>query len=378
MSFSDKKMVYMLLCGGAIAISLNLAAIAAAIPVISVGLGLPEFDVAKVITYYMIPYGIGALMYAPLTNRLTYRTILVGSMLGFGIGCMICGLAQTLEVLLAGRVLMGLSGSGAIPLGLMIIGELFDRDVRGRLVGLFFSSSFVANFVGIALVAFTDWQWIFYVPGILALIMAVAFLVLGKGLLSHRNQAKVSYQISLSNPVIVKIFIWVFAISFLYHAVQKWYGVYMSQDYGLDKKMISLLFIVSMLGGTVGQNIGGWISDKYSRVLTCYVGVIGLGLSVMALAGHYSVVVLAIILFLATAFWTVGHNGLSTILTDASHQDRPVMASLNSSMRFLSGGVGFLISGFFVEKSFSSTFLTIGILMVLLTFVLKYLVRAQT
>jgi hypothetical protein len=63
-----------------------------------------------------------------------------------------------------------------------------------------------------------------------------------------------------------------------------------------------------------------------------------------------------------SAGWTVGHNGLSTVLTDFPDADRPTIASLNSSVRFFSGGLGFCVSAVFVEKSFSMTFFSIGVL----------------
>jgi len=124
----DKKYVYALICFGCLTISFNVAAIAAAVPVISVDLGLSDLLVAKIIPYYLIPYGLGALIYAPLTRYISYRWVYFITMSLYGLFCLICGFATNLDLLLVGRIGMGITASSAIPLGLMLIGEFFDKE----------------------------------------------------------------------------------------------------------------------------------------------------------------------------------------------------------------------------------------------------------
>ena len=81
--------------------------------------------------------------------------------------------------------------------------------------------------------------------------------------------------------------------------------------------------------------------------------------------------VLAAILAVLSTGWTIGHNGVSTVLTDFPEEHRPEIASLNSSVRFVSGGLGFQLSSLFVEKSFGITFFCFGILMLVSSILLK-------
>jgi hypothetical protein len=80
------------------------------------------------------------------------------------------------------------------------------------------------------------------------------------------------------------------------------------------------------------------------------------------------------VLFAISVCWTIGHNGLSTVLADFPDEDRPIIASLNSAVRFISGGLGFQFSALFVGASFGLTFLGIGILILLLAYILKYII----
>ena len=108
------------------------------------------------------------------------------------------------------------------------------------------------------------------------------------------------------------------------------------------------------------------------------IGIVGLSVSICLLFGHYSKFILGAILLSISVFWTIGHNGISTVLTDFSNEDRPIIASLNSSVRFISGGLGFYVSSFFVAKSFSGTFLVIGICLMILAAFLKYVVPTNS
>jgi hypothetical protein len=65
--------------------------------------------------------------------------------------------------------------------------------------------------------------------------------------------------------------------------------------------------------------------------------------------------------------WTINHSALSTILTDFPEKIRSEVASLNSSIRFISGGIGTSLSAIFMSKNFSLTFLSYGIMLLIMS-----------
>lgn len=370
----NKKIVFLLICLGNITISFNLAAITAAIPVISADLGLLDFLVAKIIPYYLMPYGIAALIYAPLTRFFSYRLVLAVAMILYAMACYFCALVKDLNLLFLGRAVMGIAAAGAIPVGLMVIGEFYEKNIRGRLVGIFFGCTFVASLAGVILGGFADWRWLFIIPAFLGVFLAALLFSYPSVLLQKKHLGHINYLQSLRNPRILRVFLFIFVISFLYHGVHMWYGVYLSRIYHLDKLAISGFFVMTLMGGFIGQLLGGVISDLKGREVACTSGVVGLGLSTIFLFPTYPLFILAFVLLSISMCWTIGHNGLSTILTDFPDEDRPIIASLNSSVRFFSGGLGFQVSSLFVEQSFKLTFLGIGILILLLTFILKFII----
>lgn len=368
---NHSKLIIFLICLGNIAISFNTAAVAAAIPNISAALGVPEFAAAKLVPFYMIPYGLGALLYAPLTRFFAYRRCLILAMATYAAASLVSACSRSLEQILLAQVVAGIAAASSTPLSLMIIGEFFGKDIRGRLVGTYFGCSFFASMVGMIFMGTLDWRWLFFIPFIIAAVNAVSLGLLKIPQLNSRHKESVNYWKALNKDHIRPVFIFIFAMSFLYHAVHKWYGIYLNQEYGLGKEAISFILILVAVCGLAGQQVGGYISDKKGRLTACYVGLAGLAVGVVFLVGHYPVALLTVVLGLISISWTMSHNSVSTILTDFPDEDRPVIASLNSSVRFVSGGLGFSLSKYFVEKNFGLTFLGIGILFFLMLFVVK-------
>ena len=311
----------------------------------------------------MIPYGLGALLYAPLAGRFSFKMILAGTMVVYSVTNFVCATAHSIQIILWARILMGLAASSVIPLCLIWIGALFPKEIRGRLVGLFFSTSFVASVLGIVVSGIFPWRWLFLIPALLAAVTAMLIIVGVDIQLGKENFKRIDYLGVLKNFEIRNVLIFIFAISFLYHGVHKWLGVYLNRMYHAPQWTISFFFMLIAVFGAVGQNLGGYVTDKIGRRVACEAGVFILSLTTMLLWGRYPFFVLGIILSLFSIGWTIGHNGVSTVLTDFPDENRAEIAGLNSAVRFLSGGLGFFLGGSFVEKDFGLTFLGFGVLM---------------
>lgn len=348
-----------------------MAAIEAAIPSIASDLNLGAFLTAKIIPAYLIPYGLGALIYAPLARYVNFRSIMVITMAIFAVSNFVCAQACDMGFFFLPRLLTGLAGSASIPLGLILIGKMFEKNVRGRLVGLFFGCSFMASIVGVFLSGVAHWRWLFYFPSVLGILAAFLAFFLKSPDLDSKEKISVNYFNIIYNKKIRNIFIFIIIISSLYYGVHKWFGVYLSQEYGLSQFTISMFFVMMAVTGFLGQIFGGIISDHKGRVLSCLIGIVLLGASSALMVGHYPLFILVILLCGTAVGWAVGHNGASTVLTDFPEEHRAEVASLNSAVRFFAGGLGFMVSAPFVQKNFGGTFFVIGLLILCLTFFLR-------
>ena len=368
---TERRLIFGLLMLGSLTISFNFSAVAASIPSISASLGLSAFSVSKIVPFYMIPYGLGALLYAHLTRVFFYRYIFIVSYLVYALMNLASAFSHDLTVLLMAQAGAGIAAACSTPLSLMIIGDLFHRKIRGRLIGGYFGASFLASILGMVCMGILSWHWLFLIPGIFSFITVLLFVFFKTDLLNRRHDEEVNYLKVFSHKEIRNIFAFIFAMSFLYHGLTKWYGVFLNQQYAMDNKAVSLFLILSSSFGLLGQQVGGYFTDKRGRIFSSRLGLIILSLGAIALGLCFPKWIVPVILGSISIGWTISHNSISTVLTDFPDADRPMIASLNSSVRFISGGLGFSVAKFFVEKSFSTTFLIIGVIFLLINIVIN-------
>src|SRR5512135_2967456 len=91
---------------------------------------------------------------------------LVGLALFVG-GSALCGLSQSMVMLIVFRAIQGLGAGAVQPVAFTIVGDLFEPRQRARMQGVFSSVWGVAAILGPALggviTATVGWRWVFYI-----------------------------------------------------------------------------------------------------------------------------------------------------------------------------------------------------------------------
>ncbi len=145
------------------------------------GLSAPATDSEWVITSYLAANAIILPISGWLGVRLGRRRYFLLSIAIFTAASALCGMATSLNALIAFRVLQGLAGGGLQPSSQGILLDAFPPEKQGTAMTLFRMAALLAPVVGPTLGGFiTDnygWPWIFYlnVPvGLAALVMCSA------------------------------------------------------------------------------------------------------------------------------------------------------------------------------------------------------------
>lgn len=371
---SSPKIIFFLLCFEGAVISFNIASIAAIVPAIALDLGRDKFELTRMISYYMLPYGLSALIYAPLVKKYSVKSIKLACLFIFTLASLVSGLSTTVSMLFSSRIVAGIAASATIPIALILTGELAQREVRGRMVGAFFSSTFIASLSGVLLSGILPWRQLFILPAIFAGIN----LILVTFYFNFKSKAgydfKVSYAQIIKDKRIFGIFTYILILSMVYHGVYNWLGVYFS-SLNFHQLRVSLLLSLVGFSGIFGQLFGGWVTDKKGRVFAATSGLILLSLATGLLIKPFSFAYLAVTLFVFGIGWTMNHNAVSTVLTDFPDKLRPELASLNSAVRFASGGMGVSLAGIFMRKSFDLTFFALGLIILFLAVITKRILK---
>src|SRR3989338_5545877 len=115
-SVPNSRVIFALLWLEGAVVSFNTACVAAVIPAIAADLHRSSFEIAKVISFYMIPYGLAALIYAPLVKRYSVRAIKVACLLVFALASLIGGLSTSACGLFTSRVFAGIASNPTTPI----------------------------------------------------------------------------------------------------------------------------------------------------------------------------------------------------------------------------------------------------------------------
>ena len=102
-----------------------------------------------------------------LGDRFGRRRVFVVGTIWFALASLLCGLAPSIELLVAARALQGVGGALLTPGSLAMIAGLFEGEERGRAIGLWSGltglASAVGPFVGGWLIDAAGWRWVFLI-----------------------------------------------------------------------------------------------------------------------------------------------------------------------------------------------------------------------
>jgi MFS transporter, DHA2 family, multidrug resistance protein len=165
-----------------LAVGLDVTVLSVALPTLAAAIKASESDLQWFSSGYALALAAGRLPAGVLGDRFGRKRILLGALVVFGIGSVVCAYSVNSVEFIAGRVLLGLAGSAIVVMALSVLTVLFSEDERPRAVGIWAAANFVALPVGPIfggwLLTNFWWGWIFLMNVPVALLGIVAVLVL--------------------------------------------------------------------------------------------------------------------------------------------------------------------------------------------------------
>ncbi len=163
--------------------NIDTTAMATALPSMARNLAVPTLQLNLVITVYLLSLAVFLPLSAWLADRFGARRMFCISIAVFSLASGVCGLAQSLPVLVASRVLQGFGAALMMPVGRLILLRSMPAEamlsvmvwytlppVLGRMAGPLLAG---------AIVSITTWHWIFFVNlplGLVAIALALKFV----------------------------------------------------------------------------------------------------------------------------------------------------------------------------------------------------------
>lgn len=165
--------------------------VSVATPAIRDDLGTDYNSVIWVTSAYLLAYAVPLLITGRLGDRFGPKRIYMIGLTIFTLASLWCGLTDSVEWLIAARVVQGLGASLMTPQTMAVITRTFPADSRGKAMALWGATAGVATLVGPVLggvlVDHAGWEWIFIINVPVGLIGFVAAARLVPHLPTHSH-----------------------------------------------------------------------------------------------------------------------------------------------------------------------------------------------
>jgi DHA1 family bicyclomycin/chloramphenicol resistance-like MFS transporter len=281
------------------------------LPDIAQSLNATIVQVQLTIAFYLLGFGVGQIVYGPVSDRFGRRPVLLIAIVLYGLATVACALAQSIDALIAARFVQALGGAGAIVLARAVVRDIYSGVRAGRELSLMGSitglAPIAAPMIGGVLQTAFGWRSCFILLVTFAVVAgsAAAFLLpetlrqrtpgpfslrsmgaLYRSVLVHRGFLA---NLGILTTTFIGLFAWVSGAPI----------VMQGEVYGLTPLVFGITFAIGAAGYVAGTFIASRIVMRLGldRMM-------GIGTVMMAAGGLVMVVVLA--LGLANVVWFVG------------------------------------------------------------------------
>jgi AAHS family 4-hydroxybenzoate transporter-like MFS transporter len=284
---------------------------------------------------------IGSLLFSMLADKIGRRPVLIGATLFFAVITIFTARAISVQELLLLRFLAGIGFGSIIPSVTALVGEYSPQ--RSRIVAIMITTTLgvnggamISGFVSAWLIPTFGWASVFYVGGVVPLVIAVVmFFRLPESMqfliLRHRKPEKVvqwmkrivpkaaaggavEYVIREENrrgvPLVhlfregrtmVTILLWIinFMNLLMVHSLASWLPTVI-QDAGYSTSTAVLVATVLQIGGVIGTFVLAWLIGRrgFVPVLTTSLALAGVTIALIGQSG-LSLAVLTAVVFVA-------------------------------------------------------------------------------
>jgi DHA2 family multidrug resistance protein len=136
------------------------------LPQIRGALSATQDQVAWIVTLYLVAAAVATPLTGWIAGRLGWRRFMAGTLVGFTVSSVLCGLAGSLETLIAARVAQGLFGAPLMPLGQGILLASFPRHMHPLVLMMWGVGGVMGPVLGPVLgglvAEWLDWRWVFF------------------------------------------------------------------------------------------------------------------------------------------------------------------------------------------------------------------------
>lgn len=311
---------------------------------------------------YGISAGISGLLTAGFADSFDRKKLLLFFYIGFIVGTLFCGLANTYHLLIAARIFTGIFGGVIGSISMAIVADLFSFQQRGRVMGFmqmgFGASQVLGIPISLAIANRLGWQAPFLMIVGLATIIWLVIIFKLKPITKH---LETKHEKNAFRHLLDTLAKREYRVGFLATAllslggfmIMPWGSTFSINNLHLTKEQLPSLFMVSGIGSLIIMPIVGKISDKINKftlfaIASVWVMVMVMVYTTLTPVPVWVVMIINVLMMIGIMSRMVPSMALATALPDM--KDRGAFMSINSSLQQMAGGLAAGVSGLIVYQ----------------------------
>jgi DHA1 family inner membrane transport protein len=230
------------------------------IPQIAQGLNVQASTAALLTTAFSLPYALIQPLLGALADMFSKTRLMLICLLLVTVAAIVCGLAKSFEILVAGRMIAGLAAGGVVPIAFALVGDkilVHERQVAmGRLLFAIMTGNLLGATCAGVLGDLIGWRGVFFATGLFGAIVLVAAVAGFRGTVEPAGRFELStlgpnYRAIFSNPLAKICFSAVFLEALFMYGVFPYIATLL-YDSGVTQASIAGLVIAGFgLGGAI-------------------------------------------------------------------------------------------------------------------------------
>jgi predicted MFS family arabinose efflux permease len=345
-------------------VSIDIRILAPVLPSISLSLGSSPGSVGLAMTTYAIAYGVGQLLYGPLSDRLGRIVVVRAAGVGFTLCTILSALSLTTWQFIGARLLAGAFAGAVIPLTLVFVGDTVEYGRRqaalGRLSAITSSAMALSAAIGGAVSYYISWRFMLLGYGLLALIPIGLMWRIQVQALSENTGVTERYADLLMNRRALFVYANVFMEGFFIWGVMTYLGSFATHRYGLDQLAVGFLLALFGIGTMAGGLLIGRVRRRLSENALAKLGGVLMGVCLLVLIPRWSLPVFASAMLGLGLGFACLHTTLQLRGTEISSAARGKAFSLFIFFLFLGVSSGSAVLGRFVDAGLDELMLAVA------------------
>ena len=316
----------------------------------------------SVVSAYAFSAGVSGLLAAGFADRFDRKKLLLFFYSGFVIGTLLCGLANSFQLLLAARMFTGVFAGVIGSISFAIVTDLFPLEMRGRVMGVIQTAFSASQVMGIPLGLYFSDHWGWNAPFLMIVSVSVAIgalIFLKLQPIDEHLRAKVDKNPfhhlvdTISRPAYLRGFMATALLATGGFMLMPFGSAFSVNNLGIDYGDLPLVYMVTGLVSIAAGPYIGKLADTYGKMRLFTIGTV-FSMTIILFYTHlgrtplFEVIAINVAMFASISARIISSSALISGIPDPQH--RGSFMSVNSSMQQISGGLASALAGLIVAQ----------------------------